>query len=124
LHTFVGFDGRYYLCSSDWQKEVPLGSVFDTSFTAVTAKRLEHVLTRAPICKRCSLEPRNRLAARLHAARSDRAGADVETLVDELAAIDRGARTIARELLAATDTTAHLDPAAHACTPPAAPHSA
>ena len=32
VFLFVGYNGQYYLCCSDWKKEVPLGSVFDKSF--------------------------------------------------------------------------------------------
>jgi hypothetical protein len=124
IHLFVGFDGRYYLCSSDWQKEVPLGSVFDASFAAVTAKRLEHVRTREPICKRCTLEPRNRLAARLKGSASNGARADIETLVGEIARIDRWAHAVAREVSAVVDAVAHVDSTARARTAPAPPQPA
>jgi hypothetical protein len=82
---------------------------------------LEHVRTRAPICKRCSLEPRNRLAARLRAAGAARARADIETLIDEIAAMDRGARTIARATAAMADAPGRFGPAAGVCTAAVAP---
>lgn len=58
---FVGYDGQYYLCCSDWKKEAPLGSVFDTSFIGVTRIKLDHVLSREPVCKTCNVDPVNRL---------------------------------------------------------------
>jgi hypothetical protein len=61
MFLFVGYDGQYYLCCSDWKKEAPLGSVFDTSFITVTQKKLEHVLSRQPVCKKCNLDPLNEL---------------------------------------------------------------
>lgn len=100
VHMFVGFDGRYYLCSSDWKKEVPLGTVFDTSFAAATLERLERVRPRLPICKRCSLDPVNRLAAKLRAIGGGRAEpTDVETLVADVVTMDYYAHRIVRDLV-------------------------
>ena len=75
-YLFVGYDGQYYLCCSDWKKEVPLGSVFD----AVVRRRhrptsSSYVTSREPVCKTCNLDPLNRLTEELRAidARSGRA---------------------------------------------------
>jgi MoaA/NifB/PqqE/SkfB family radical SAM enzyme len=68
IFLFVGYDGQYYLCCSDWKKEVPLGSVFDFGFHDVVGKKLEHTLTRAPICRSCNHDPLNRLTEALHYA--------------------------------------------------------
>ena len=67
---FSGYDGLYYLCCSDWKKEVPLGSVFDTTFLEITRRKLEHVLSREPICKQCNLDPINQLTGEFLAAAS------------------------------------------------------
>jgi MoaA/NifB/PqqE/SkfB family radical SAM enzyme len=66
-YLFIGYDGQYYLCCSDWKKEVPFGSVFDTSFEAIIRPKLEAVVTREPICKTCNLDPVNMLADELRA---------------------------------------------------------
>jgi hypothetical protein len=66
-YLFVGYDGQYYLCCSDWKKETPMGSVFDESFLSVTRKKLEYVVTREPVCKTCNLDPLNRLTDELRA---------------------------------------------------------
>jgi organic radical activating enzyme len=58
-HLFIGWDGRYYLCSQDWRKVAPLGSVFETSFAAITAAKLAMVRARAPLCAHCTLDPAN-----------------------------------------------------------------
>jgi MoaA/NifB/PqqE/SkfB family radical SAM enzyme len=62
LYLFIGYDGQYYLDSSDWRKDVPLGSVFEVSFVDILAEKLAHVRSREPICKSCSLDPTNRVA--------------------------------------------------------------
>ena len=67
VFLFVGYDGQYYLCCSDWKKEAPLGSVFDESFTSVIAQKLDHVTTREPVCKTCNLDPVNHLTGALRA---------------------------------------------------------
>ena len=58
---FVGYDGQYYLCCSDWRKQAPLGSVFDTSFLEIAERKFHHVTTREPVCASCNLDPRNQL---------------------------------------------------------------
>jgi len=72
---FIGYDGNFYLCCSDWKKEAPLGSVFDASFSSVTAKKLEFVISREPVCKTCNLDPVNRLTEELRAATEGQADA-------------------------------------------------
>jgi len=67
VFLFVGYDGQYYLCCSDWKKEAPLGSVFDESFTSIFAQKLEHVTSREPVCKTCNLDPVNHLTGALRA---------------------------------------------------------
>jgi MoaA/NifB/PqqE/SkfB family radical SAM enzyme len=62
LYLFVGYDGNYYLCCSDWEKKVPLGTVFDASFIDIMAQKLQHVMTREPICGRCNHDPVNKLS--------------------------------------------------------------
>jgi MoaA/NifB/PqqE/SkfB family radical SAM enzyme len=66
-YLFVGYDGQYYLCCSDWKKETPMGSVFDHSFRSVMEQKLQHVLTREPVCKTCNLDPLNILTDELRA---------------------------------------------------------
>lgn len=67
LYMFVGFDGQYYLCCSDWRKQVPLGSVFDETFLSVVAEKYHHVSERHTVCKSCNLDPLNRLTEQLRA---------------------------------------------------------
>ena len=67
-YLFIGFDGQYYLCCSDWKKEVPLGSVADTSFSDVMVAKLAHARSRQPVCKTCNLDPLNKLTEALRRA--------------------------------------------------------
>ncbi len=66
-YLFVGYDGNYYLCCSDWKKEVPMGTVFDRSFIELTGDKLRAVVSREPICKTCNLDPLNMLTDELRA---------------------------------------------------------
>ncbi|MGZ4729266.1 MAG: radical SAM/SPASM domain-containing protein, partial [Acidimicrobiales bacterium] len=70
VYLFIGYDGQYYLCCSDWTKEAPLGSVFDKSFLDVTAQKLQHLISREPVCRTCNLDPVNRLTGELHALKA------------------------------------------------------
>ena len=82
-YLFVGYDGQYYLCCSDWKKETPMGSVFDESFLSVTAKKLEYVVTREPVCKTCNLDPLNKLTDELRAIDAGEADAAAGAAVME-----------------------------------------
>jgi MoaA/NifB/PqqE/SkfB family radical SAM enzyme len=100
LLLFIGYDGQYYLCCSDWKKEVALGSVFDTSFMAIMGDKLEHASTRQPICKNCNHDPVNRLTEALR----DRSSGEItdqrviDDLLDELIKHDHTSREMVAEL--------------------------
>lgn len=79
IYLFVGYDGQYYLCCSDWKKETPMGSVFDESFRSVMDKKLQFVVSREPVCKTCNLDPLNRVTEELAAADAGHA----DTSIDE-----------------------------------------
>ena len=82
---FIGYDGQYYLCCSDWKKEVPLGSVFDKSLVDVTRAKLQHVLDRESVCRTCNLDPINQLTEELRAIADGQADAAAgEQLLDSL----------------------------------------
>jgi len=66
-YLFVGYDGQYYLCCSDWEKQAPLGSIFDKSFVDVAQAKLDLVVSRDPVCRTCNLDPINRLTEELRA---------------------------------------------------------
>jgi MoaA/NifB/PqqE/SkfB family radical SAM enzyme len=84
-YPFVGYDGNYYLCSSDWEKQVSLGSVHERSILDVVRDKLDAVTTRDPICRTCNHDPQNRLRALLVARDAGEAtDAEVDALVAEL----------------------------------------
>ena len=96
---FIGYDGQYYLCCSDWKKEVAFGSVFETSFMAIMGDKLERASTREPICKNCNHDPVNRLTEKLRDRASGETDDDeVERLLEELIDHDRTSRAIVTEL--------------------------
>jgi MoaA/NifB/PqqE/SkfB family radical SAM enzyme len=96
---FIGYDGQYYLCCSDWKKEVAFGSVFETSFMAIMGDKLEHAASRMPICKNCNHDPVNRLTDALRARQSgERDDAAIDRLLEELIEQDTTSRAIVREL--------------------------
>jgi MoaA/NifB/PqqE/SkfB family radical SAM enzyme len=86
-YLFIGYDGQYYLCCSDWKKETPMGSVFDESFLSVTEKKLRFVVSRDPVCKTCNLDPLNKLTDELRAIEDGEADpASLDGVIDAVAA--------------------------------------
>ena len=99
VFMFVGWDGNYYLCSSDWQKEVPLGSVFDVTFSEVLTGKLETVQRRDKVCSTCTRDPVNRVIDALRAVRRGEAeDTAADALVKQLAATSDGIRSVVRSL--------------------------
>jgi len=72
VSMIVGYDGIYYLCCSDWKKELDLGSVHDVSLIDVLRRKLEFTLNRDSLCDQCSLDPLNRIASTIEASKSGR----------------------------------------------------
>ena len=99
VYLFVGYDGQYYLCCSDWRKEAPLGSVFDESFLSITQEKLDEVLTREPVCKSCNLDPFNLLTEQLRAVKAGESDeSETSRMVDRLISGDEQARHVVQRL--------------------------
>ena len=117
-YVFIGYDGNYYLCGSDWKKEVPLGSVFDTSLEAIMSRKLEHVTSREPICKSCNNDPVNRLISELRALETGEGSiAARDAMLDELVSHDRALRrlldTLGVDAYSSTPVTLRTNPRTH-----------
>lgn len=85
---FVGYDGNYYLCCSDWRKQAGLGSVFDHSFLQITRRKLAMVVSREPVCKTCNHDPVNMLTEELRALEAGETSAEaVAELRDSLRSV-------------------------------------
>jgi MoaA/NifB/PqqE/SkfB family radical SAM enzyme len=96
-YLFIGYDGQYYLCCSDWKKETPMGSVFDESFHSVSSKKLAHLTSREPVCKTCNLDPLNMLTEELRAANGG-GREDVDVMVESVIAGNTHVRGILEKL--------------------------
>jgi MoaA/NifB/PqqE/SkfB family radical SAM enzyme len=92
---FIGYDGNYYLCCSDWRKQASLGSVFDNSFLQVTRQKLAMVVSREPVCKTCNHDPINMLTEELRALSRG------ETTEEEVDKLRQSLRSTSREIDAA-----------------------
>lgn len=100
-YLFIGYDGQYYLCCSDWTKLTPMGSVHDESFLSVTRQKVAFAQTRQPVCATCNLDPTNRLTEQLQAEQAgDSDAATTEALI---ASICEGHATV-------TDILERLEP--------------
>ncbi len=67
MSMVVGYDGHYYLCCSDWRKQVSLGTVADTGFVDILEEKVEQALSRAALCGTCNLDPVNAVALEIRA---------------------------------------------------------
>ncbi|MCU0269257.1 MAG: radical SAM protein [Acidimicrobiales bacterium] len=92
---FVGYDGQYYLCCSDWTKAAPLGSVFDVSFLEIMGPKLDHVLGGETVCRSCNLDPLNLLTEAVQATDAGEApGTHPADTCDSIVATSRELRRI------------------------------
>lgn len=83
LYVFVGYDGLYYLCCSDWKKEAPMASVFDTSILSISEQKLKHLRTREPVCKTCNHDPLNAVTDMVRAVNAgDKSNAQLQDMVE------------------------------------------
>jgi MoaA/NifB/PqqE/SkfB family radical SAM enzyme len=97
---FIGYDGHYYLCCSDWRKQASLGSVFDYSFLQVTRQKLAMVVSRDPVCKTCNHDPINMLTEELRAFnRGEVTAEDVSKLKQSLRSVSQEIDVALGELL-------------------------
>ena len=87
LSVFIGYDGLYYLCCSDWKKEAPMASVFEASILAISEQKLHHVTSREPVCRSCNHDPLNAVTDKIRAVN---AGDSSQASLDEMVATFNG----------------------------------
>jgi len=56
---FVGWDGQYYVCCSDYEKKVPLGNVHDYSIADMDHIKMESITNGNQACIMCNYDPLN-----------------------------------------------------------------
>lgn len=56
---FVGWNGQYYVCCSDYEKKVPLGSVFDHSIAQMDSIKMNSIANGNRACILCNYDPLN-----------------------------------------------------------------
>jgi MoaA/NifB/PqqE/SkfB family radical SAM enzyme len=98
IGAFVGYDGVYYLCCSDWKKEVGMGSVFDRSITDIMRDKFVAVMSREPICKTCNHDPTNRLIDHMRNVETDQTVGTDQVLIDEMANLSAAFSTALEKL--------------------------
>ncbi|MCB1689682.1 MAG: radical SAM protein [Halioglobus sp.] len=82
LSVFIGYDGLYYLCCSDWKKEAPMASVFEASVLAISEQKLHHVTSREPVCRSCNHDPLNAVTDKIRAVNAgDTSPAELDKMV-------------------------------------------
>ena len=63
--VFIGWNGQYYICCSDYKKTTPLGSVFDYSISAMDDVKLKSLDCGVEACKECNMDPVNSVREKL-----------------------------------------------------------
>ena len=63
--VFVGWNGQYYICCSDYKKTSPLGSVFDYSIDEMDTIKMRAFADRLPACAACNYDPVNAVREKL-----------------------------------------------------------
>lgn len=62
LHTFISYDGTYYLCNSDWERKAPVGSIFKRTILSSMREKLAMTRDRDnTICRKCNHDPLNQV---------------------------------------------------------------
>jgi hypothetical protein len=56
---FIGWNGQYYVCCSDYEKKVPLGSVYDYSIAEMDQVKMKSILGGNQACILCNYDPLN-----------------------------------------------------------------
>jgi len=56
---FVGWNGQYYVCCSDYEKKVPLGNVFDYSIAEMDSIKMTSITNGNEACLMCNYDPLN-----------------------------------------------------------------
>lgn len=59
---FIGYDGRYYLCGSDWEKQVDAGNVHEQSILEALPVKAAAMSAPGSICRSCTHDATQRLA--------------------------------------------------------------
>jgi MoaA/NifB/PqqE/SkfB family radical SAM enzyme len=56
---FVGWNGQYYICCSDYEKVEPLGDVFDYSVDDMDYLKMQSIVRGNSACLKCNYDPVN-----------------------------------------------------------------
>ncbi len=59
IAPFIGWNGQYYICCSDYEKVTPLGTVFDYSLSALDIIKIASIRRGNSACLKCNYDPTN-----------------------------------------------------------------
>jgi MoaA/NifB/PqqE/SkfB family radical SAM enzyme len=80
--VFIGWNGQYYACCSDYKKETPLGSVFDYDIDEMDRIKLDSMVDhKVKACADCNVDPVNAVREKLFEIE---AGVSTKEDMDEL----------------------------------------
>jgi len=85
-YVFIGWNGQYYICCSDYKKESPLGSVFEHSIDAMDQIKLNAFAGYLPACSVCNIDPVNAIREKMfEVEKGDATQEDLHEVLAELA---------------------------------------
>jgi MoaA/NifB/PqqE/SkfB family radical SAM enzyme len=74
IAPFVGWNGQYYICCSDYEKVEPLGSVFDYSLDEMDRIKKDSIYRGNSACTKCNYDPVNVIREAMFEAEQGEAG--------------------------------------------------
>lgn len=61
IFSFIGWDGNYYMCCHDYERRLPLGSVFEYGIDEIDSIKIRSLENKASICRNCDMSTTNRI---------------------------------------------------------------
>jgi MoaA/NifB/PqqE/SkfB family radical SAM enzyme len=71
---FIGWNGQYYICCSDYEKVEPLGNVFDYSLDQIDQVKKESIYRGNSACLKCNYDPVNVVREAMFEVENGKAG--------------------------------------------------
>lgn len=83
--VFIGWNGQYYICCSDYKKEVPLGSVYEHDIDSLDHIKMNAYRGGLKPCVQCNIDPVNSIRELYHEIENGEATpADIEAEFENL----------------------------------------
>ena len=83
--VFIGWNGNYYLCCSDYQKSVSFGNVYDNSIDEIDKYKRNYLSNGAELCRICDTNTVNIIRELLFCINNNSANwSELESKIEQL----------------------------------------